>query len=67
MTPADPRRIHIVGGSGSGKTTLGSAYVLLDAYGITGIGIAWLASQGAAALVLTATALRPIVWRRAAS
>ena len=40
---------------------LGLSYVLLLSYGITGIGVAWLASQTLVAVVLMLTQLRPIL------
>lgn len=42
---------------------LGVTELLLPTMGITGIGVAWLASQSVVALVLLATALRPIIVR----
>jgi O-antigen/teichoic acid export membrane protein len=42
------------------------SYVLLEKFGITGVGIAWLISQLVIALVLYFTQLRPILWPKAA-
>jgi len=44
--------------------TLGLSYPLLDRLGVTGIGLAWLISQGAVAIVLLATELRPVLLSR---
>jgi O-antigen/teichoic acid export membrane protein len=44
--------------------TLGLSYPLLDALGVTGIGVAWLVSQGSVAIVLLATELRPVLLSR---
>jgi O-antigen/teichoic acid export membrane protein len=43
------------------------SYVLLEKFGITGVGIAWLISQTVMALVLFFTQLRPILWPRPAA
>jgi O-antigen/teichoic acid export membrane protein len=42
------------------------SYVLLEKFGITGVGIAWFISQTVIALVLFFTQLRPILWPRTA-
>jgi hypothetical protein len=44
--------------------TLGLSYPLLDRLGVTGIGVAWLVSQGIVAIVLLATELRPVLLSR---
>lgn len=41
--------------------TLSTSLVALDRFGITGIGIGWLASQGVVALFLLAGPLRPVI------
>lgn len=41
--------------------SLGLSYLLLKRYGITGIGIAWLMTQGLMALILYSTQLRPLL------
>ena len=44
--------------------TLALSFPLLDAMGVTGIGVATLISQGSVALVLLATELRPVLLSR---
>ncbi len=42
------------------------SYALLEKFGITGVGISWLISQLAIALILYFTQLRPILWTKTA-
>jgi O-antigen/teichoic acid export membrane protein len=42
------------------------SYVLMEKFGITGVGIAWLTSQLVIALILYFTQLRPILWSKKA-
>ena len=43
---------------------IGLSYFFLNKFGITGVGIAWLISQSAMALVLFFTQLRPLLWSK---